>query len=148
VFDEIVAVITALGAAATAVAVGIGVYQLRLAKRLAQAAFEDELTGEYRSAVASLPIAAFYVESTLTPGEEDWRSFFTYINLSNQQLWLAEQGRINPQTAAHWKQAIHDNLELPAFQMAWAKIAGSVPEGFFGTLRSEVPPRPRPEPEN
>ena len=135
------AVITAIGAIATAIAVGVGVYQLRVAKGLAQAAFEDELTQEYRSVVAALPVAAFYVDSTLTPTEDARQSFLTYVNLSNHQLWLADHGRISNATAAHWKQAITDNLELPAFRSAWDEIAASVPEGFFGTLRDEVPPR-------
>jgi hypothetical protein len=140
VFDETIAVITAVGAIATAVAVGVGVYQLRLAKQLAQAAFEDELTREYRAVVAKLPVEAFYSDpdSELTPTPEDSRSFLAYVNLSNQQLWLAKQGRIGEETARHWRQAIRANLGLPAFRHAWDEIADSVPKVFFGTLRDEV----------
>jgi hypothetical protein len=142
VFDETIAVITAIGAIATAVAVVVGVNQLRVAKQLAQTAFEDELTSEYRSVVASLPVEAFYRDASLTPGDADWQSFLKYVNLSNHQLWLAKQERIGRRTAAHWEQAIKDNLQLPAFRLAWSEIAHSVPKDFFQTLRDVVPPLP------
>jgi len=145
VFDETVGVITAIGAVATAVAVVVGVRQLRLSKQLAQTAFEDELAREYRTIVGNLPVEAFYVGARLEMNESTWRTFYAYVDLSNKQLWLAKQNRIGPTTAEHWEEAIRANLELPAFRSAWAEIAQHVQAGSFETLREVVPPDPLPE---
>ncbi len=142
-FDETVAVVTAVGALATAIAVFIAVLQLRTAKEQARTAFEDDLTREYRAIVAELPAEAFYVKGKLTPGEQTWRGFYRYLDLSNEQLFLARLGRVSPATVVQWKDGICGNLtRLPAFRAAWSEIAARVPNDFFEDLKDVVPPDP------
>jgi hypothetical protein len=144
-FDETVAVLSAVGALATAVAVFVAVWQLRTAKEHARTNFEDDLSREYRTIVGELPAEAFYVKGdAFTVGESTRRAFYRYADLSNEQLFLARVGRVNPATAEQWKDGIRGNLErLPAFGAAWAEIAARVPEDFFEDLRKLVPPAPR-----
>lgn len=146
VFDEIVAVVTAVGAAATAIAVFVGVLQLRTAKEQARTAFEDDLSREYRTIVGELPAEAFYVDGKLPPSEMTRRAFYRYVDLSNEQLFLARVGRVSAATEAQWKDGIRGNLErLPAFSAAWREITAHVPRDFFEDLRELVPPRPSEE---
>ena len=142
-FDEIVAGLTALGALATAAAVFIAVRQLRVAKEQARTAFEDDLSREYRATVGELPPQAFYMKGPeFTADDKAMRAFYRYIDLSNEQLFLAQLGRVNPETVEQWQDGIRGNLEkLPAFRSAWAEIAERVPEDFFEDLRGLVPPR-------
>lgn len=141
-FDETVAVLGAVGALATALAVFVAVWQLKTAKQHARTAFEDDLSREYRTIVGELPAKAFYAEGgDLAPDDEAWRAFYRYLDLSNEQLFLARLGRVSSATAEQWKDGISGNLErLPAFRAAWADIADRVPDDFFEELRALVPP--------
>jgi hypothetical protein len=143
-FDETVAVLTALGALATAVAVFVAVWQLRTAKEHARTNFEDDLSREYRTIVGELPAEAFYARgNAFTPDNSARRAFYRYADLSNEQLFLARVGRVSPATVEQWKDGIRGNLEdLPAFRTAWAEIADCVPDNFFEDLKELVPPDP------
>lgn len=88
-FDETVAVVGAVGAVATAFAVFVAVWELRTAKAQARTSFEDDLSREYRAIIGELPAEAFYVNSELTPTEATRRAFYRYVDLSNEQLFLA-----------------------------------------------------------
>jgi hypothetical protein len=113
VFDETVALISAAGAVATAIAVLIGVLQLRTAKEQARTSFEDDLSREYRSIAGDLPAEAFYVDSTWTPDEATRRAFYRYVDLSNEQLLLARVGRVSTATEEQWKDGIHGKPHAP-----------------------------------
>lgn len=143
-FDETVAALTALGALATAVAVFVAYFELRSAQENSRTAFEDDLSREYRSIVGDLPAEAFYAKGdNFRPDEHARRAFYRYVDLSNEQLFLAERSRVSPKTADQWKDGIRGNLEkLPAFRRAWAEIADQVPKDFFEDLRKLVPPDP------
>lgn len=143
-FDETVAVLGAVGALATALAVFVAVSQLRTAKQHARTAFEDDLSREYRTIVGELPAKVFYVDGgDFAPDDEAWRAFYRYLDLSNEQLFLARLGRVSPSTAEQWKDGIRGNLQgLPAFRATWGDIANRVPDDFFEELRALVPPDP------
>ncbi len=79
-FDETIAVVTAVGAAATAIAVFVAVWQLRAAEEQARTAFEDDLSREYRTIVGELPAEAFYIKGHLTPNERTRRAFYRYAD--------------------------------------------------------------------
>jgi hypothetical protein len=142
VFDKTVAALTALGALATAVAVLVAVWQLRLAKEQARTAFEDDLSREYRAIVGDLPPQAFYTKGAeLEADDKTLGAFYRYVDLSNEQLFLARLGRVNPKTVEQWQDGIRGNLrKLPAFRSAWAEVAARVPDDFFEDLRDLVPP--------
>jgi hypothetical protein len=141
-FSDVIATIGAIGAVATAIAVFIAIAELRAAKDNARTAFEDDLSREYRSIIGQLPAEAFYAEGdAFTPDDEARRAFYRYIDLSNEQLFLARNRRVSPKTAEQWMDGIRGNLEkLPAFKSAWGNIAAHVPDDFFEDLRELVPP--------
>lgn len=147
-FNEIVAVLTALGALATAVAVFVAGWELRIAKAQARTAFEDDLSREYRAIIGELPGRAFYTtRSELLLDETTLRAFYRYVDLSNEQLFLARLGR-SPATVQQWTDGICGNLtELPEFRAAWAEIADRAPPEFFKELKALVAPdNPPPTP--
>ncbi len=119
----------------------MAVWQLRTAEEQARTAFEDDLSREYRTIIGELPPEAFYVKGEVTPSEATRRAFYRYFDLSNEQLFLAREGRVSDATVEQWKDGIRGNLErLPAFRAAWADIADRVPDDFFEDLSKLVPP--------
>ncbi len=126
----------------------MAVWQLRTAKQHARTTFEDDLSREYRAIISDIPAEAFFVKGgILSPPDEVRRAFYRYVDLCNEQLFLAHLGRVNEKTAEQWKDGIRGNLKkLPAFRAAWAEIADSVPDDFFDELRALVPPDPRARP--
>jgi hypothetical protein len=142
VFRDAAAVVTAVGALATAVAVFIAFLELRAAKGYSRTSFEDDLSREYRSIIGQLPAEAFYIKGdAFAPGESVRRAFYRYVDLSNEQLFLASHDRVSAETIDQWKDGIRGNLEhLPAFRAAWAEIAANVPHDFFEDLKELVPP--------
>jgi hypothetical protein len=143
----VAAVISALAAAAGVV---LGLRQLResaeanaaalrRADDIAQAAFEDSLTREYRALIADLPAEAFYVDGEVELSDELRRAFYRYFDLCNEQLYLGRRGRIRPDTRTQWEDGIKGNVtKLPAFQAAWAEIGFRVPGDFFEDLHGLV----------
>jgi hypothetical protein len=147
VFADAVAALAALGALATAAAVFIAFFELRAAKEFTRTSFEDDLSREYRSIIGELPVEAFYANPAQAPLSADVstrRAFYRYMDLSNEQLFLARIGRVSPATAEQWRDGIRGNLlRLPAFREAWLEIAELVPSDFFEDLREVVPPSAR-----
>jgi hypothetical protein len=142
VLDEVFAGITAAGTLLTAGAVGVGVRQLRIAeqqvdllRRHEQTAFEDDLSREYRSLIGLLPPEAFYTDWQRFDPAADVRAFYRYFDLSNEQLFLARQGRVSTATREQWKDGIAGNLCLPAFQAAWAALRPHLDDRTFEDLR-------------
>ena len=135
--------ITAFGTFFTAVAVGVGVRQLKtteneleLLKTQARTSFEDDLSREYRSIVATLPAEAFYRGGIQELDDQTRRAFFRYFDLSNEQLFLAGLGRISSDTQEQWEDGIRGNMRLPAFSKAWAELLERLPDDFFDDLRA------------
>ena len=142
VFSDVVAALTAVGALATAAAVFVAIWQLRIAQAHARMAFEDDLSREYRSILAELPAHVFCTSNgEFALDHETMGAFYRYFDLSNEQLFLARQGRISPETVEQWQDGIRGNIqELPAFRAAWAEIGERVPNDFFEDLRVPTPP--------
>jgi len=143
VFDDVVAILTALGTVVTAVAVAVGVQQLRLAeqesRRLrkgAQTSFEDDLSREYRALIDDMPAEVFYADTAPDDITAHRRSFYRYFDLSNEQLFLAGKQRVSPATTEQWEDGIAANLALPAFQKAWEDLLPHLEKGTFEDLRS------------
>ena len=135
--------ITAFGTFFTAVAVGVGVLQLKtteneleLIQKQARTSFEDDLSREYRSIVATLPAEAFYRGGIKKLDDQTRRAFFRYFDLSNEQLFLAKLGRISSETQEQWEDGILGNLRLPAFANAWTELLEHLPDDFFDDLRA------------
>src|SRR5690349_20192871 len=119
-----------------ALGVVIGAWQIRLTKLQAQTDFEDDLSREYRSIIQYLPAHAFFEQAPDRVGSEEINAFFRYFDLSNEQLLLAEQGRVRETTAADWRAGMILNLRLPAFNRAWEEIVPNLDQAYWTLLRS------------
>ena len=85
---------TAVGSIATAAAVLLAGWQLRLSWQQAKSAFEDQLEREYRDIAAQLPVAALLGAELAPPlSEVTLTAFYRYIDLTNQQIFLGELAR-------------------------------------------------------
>jgi hypothetical protein len=138
VLHDVVTFLTALGSLATAVAVIVAVIELNAAKHHARTAFEDDLSREYRATIAELPPEAFYKDSDLTLTDRTRQVFYRYFDLSNEQLFLAKNGRVSKETKDQWRDGISGNLRLPAFRRAWDDIEPNIRKDFFDELREVV----------
>lgn len=108
---------------ATALGVFLAWWQLRQSKNQATTDFEDTLAREYREISRSLPLYALLGKAL--PGVEMQKAlpvFFSYIDLSNEQVFLRQQKRISAQTWKNWCDGIKSNLHRPAFGKAWQLI--------------------------
>lgn len=115
--------IGAVGGAATAPGVLLAWWQLRASRKQARTAFEEDLTSQYRSIAAELPLAALLGD----PWDEETMkgslpAFYRYMDLCNEQVFLHERERVRDDTWEEWRQGIEGNFARPAFRHAWEMI--------------------------
>lgn len=105
---------------ATSVGVLLAWRQLVLSRQQLVTHFEDSLSTQYRDLLGSLPVKALLGDE-LSPEEldESLGVFFRYFDLSNEQVFLRQQGRVSRATWSNWAEGITSNLRLPAFRQAW-----------------------------
>src|ERR1700688_3514584 len=96
--------IEAIASAATAAGIFIGARQLLLTKRIDQTQFEDDLVNHYREIIMMIPVNAL-LERELTPDEAQKAkdSIYFYIDLSNDQVFLRQNGRVSQATWILWR---------------------------------------------
>jgi len=85
-----------------------------------------------------IPVEAL-LGKELTPGEvkENQKGVYFYIDLSNDQVILRQNGRINRATWTIWCDGIKSNLSRAAFRKEWEKIKIAVPDSFSELRRLE-----------
>lgn len=66
-------------------------------------------------------------------------AFYHYFDLSNEQAFLHEHGRVSDETWIEWKDGILQNLNRPAFSDAWQEVSRQANESF-DELRRIAPP--------
>jgi hypothetical protein len=127
--------LNASASVATAAGVFIAVWQIKLQIRQQVTDFEDDLDREYREIALSLPIEALLGETLPAQKQEDsLEQFHRYFDLSNQQVFLRQVGRITDPRWSTWVDEIQINLAKPAFRSAWEEIKSRAP-GEFTLLR-------------
>ncbi|HEV7427026.1 MAG TPA: hypothetical protein VGQ46_11720 [Thermoanaerobaculia bacterium] len=123
---------------ATAVGVLLAWSQIRITKNQAISTFEDELSRQYREIVGTIPLEAILGE---TLDKEIQRSrlanFYRYLDLTNEQVFLRQQGRVRKSTWSNWAEGIRTNLSRPAFAAAWEEIKRRAPGSFTELRRLE-----------
>ena len=123
----------------TAVGVVIAAIQLWLTKRQAVTTFEDEVSNEYRQIAKSIPVQAMLGEDLR---EEEFNralnEIYNYIDFTNEQIFLRQQGRIRKTTWQNWCEGIDSNLDLPAFEKAWKLVKEKRPHSFNELRRLEA----------
>lgn len=131
-----------IASTATAIAVIFAAIQIWQSKRQAVTAFEDALSKEYRELAARLPTKALLGEPLTCEEQADcFDEMYHYLDLCNQQAFLADSRRISGATWRFWQDGIKSNLKRPAFEQAWSEIAARS-NGDFSELRCVVPPKP------
>lgn len=122
----------------TALGVLAGAYQLLLTKRLAQLQFEDALNAQYRSLLNDLPLDAL-LGKTMSDEElkNSLRGFYRYFDLSNEQSYLHDTGRVSKRAWKSWREGILQNMNRPAFRQAWQQILPDL-DGSFDDLKALV----------
>lgn len=128
--------VTAIASVASAVGIFFAFFQLQFSKKISQLQFEDSFAKEYRELLRSLP--AVILIGTERPEEELYKEKFDelyrYIDLTNEQICLRQNGRIGNDVWKNWQAGIAHNLALPAFKRAWEDIK-SKNGGIFSELR-------------
>jgi len=130
--------IGAIASAVTAVGVFLAFLQLRLTKQQATTSFEDTISSEYRELTTSIPTKAL-LGKQLSDAEHEKAldEFYHYIDLSNEQIFLRQRGRVSLETWGFWRDGIKSNLCRPAFKRAWNEISEQA-GGDFSELRRLV----------
>ena len=115
------------------VGVWFAVRQLRLSKQLAQSAFEDELTREYRSIVKDIPMDVLLGKPPSEERRDHVRELiYNYIDLCNQQVFLRMKGRITDDTWREWNAGMRSTLGHGFFLNVLGEIE---PCGVFDELK-------------
>jgi hypothetical protein len=93
--------------------------------------FEDTMNREYRELARQIPVKVFFGEE-LDPDEykSAFPFLFQYIDLSNQQVFLRQIGRVSDKTWPFWRDGIRTNLKRPGFKQAWDEIKAKAQPSF------------------
>ncbi len=131
--------LVAIASIATAVGVFLAWWQIRETRQQAITGFEDGLAREYREIAQRIPVAALLgdelPEAELNTALDD---FYHYIDLSNEQVFLRQSGRVRKETWENWRDGIKSNLSRPAFRAAWELIKRKAIGSFEELRRLEV----------
>jgi hypothetical protein len=127
---------------ATASIAVIAWWELKQIRVQSRTTFEDSLTDEYRKIMKNIPTDIWLGSELKTIKEEQQQgcrdAIFRYIDLSNEQAFLQDQGRVRPETWRIWREGIIYNMALPAFVEVWKEVAMKSPESFE-FLRKLIP---------
>jgi hypothetical protein len=122
---------TLLASIATAVGVLLAGWQLSESREQARTSFEDTLSSQYRDLIQKLPVEALLGEDLDEKlYRETLSEFYHYIDLTNEQIFLRQLGRISPETWASWREGIKSVMSRPAFVRAWNEISRRAPDSF------------------
>jgi hypothetical protein len=127
--------------AATVVGSGgvlVAAQAFRHAKRQETTSFEDALAREYREITVTLPAAAFFSDGVADLAPEEKQAMFRYFDLSNEQLRLIQEHRIDKETAKVWTEGICELMNLPTFATTWSELEQRLPKSFFTSLNAGV----------
>lgn len=120
---SILNIIQAVGSGLTGLGALIVIGQLYQRKRQFTTEFEDKLTSDYRGIIYRLPVDALLDDSD---GEEEYigdlDDYYRYIDLTNDQIFLRQEGRISKSTWENWSDGIETIMGKSNFEAAWNEI--------------------------
>ena len=109
--------VAAVAAVCAAGGVGVAARALRFTRKQAVTTFEDSLDREYREIVRTLPAEVFFRDRANAPlNREQKQAMMRYFDLSNEQLRMIRDGRIEASTGVSWEEGIRDVMELKDLQ--------------------------------
>jgi hypothetical protein len=131
-----------LVAIATPVSVFVLAYQLWQRKKQFTTEFEDKLTSDYRDIVYEIPVDALLDDSDSEGYEGCLKDYYRYIDLSNDQVFLRQEGRISKSTWENWRAGIETNMGRDDFEEAWNEIEEKAPDSFNELRKLKDPNKP------
>jgi hypothetical protein len=135
VIKDLLEVCTAL---ATAIGVIFVAWQLWQTKRQAVTSFEDHLAREYRDLAKEIPASALLGQELQKDEFLEVRELiYNYIDLTNEQVFLRQIGRVSKETWEYWLDGIKSNLSRQIFARVWTEVKAGVPESFQELRRLE-----------
>lgn len=134
----------AVGVLATAAGVFLAWIQLKHHQKQLKTDFEDRLSQQYREAIAQIPIEAMLGGTEAELDDAALTAFYRYFDLTNEQIFLKNEGRISPETWENWVDGIRTNMRRPGFVAAWSIVANRVPDSFEELRELAPPPPPAP----
>lgn len=113
----------------------IAASQFWLSRLQRKTEFEDSIVNQYRATIRPQLIAAALVHETLSARaiSEQFAAFYSYLDLSNEQLFLRMHGRVRKRTWLLWSSGIQGNLERSGFRESWEAVRWRT--GDFNELR-------------
>lgn len=124
-------VLSLLASIATAIGVYLVYLQLRQSRIQSMTDFEDNLVQQYREIIKSIPIEALLGERiTHEKSQASLDCFYQYIELSNEQIFLRQEGRVRKETWENWQDGMRSHLSRPAFRKAWEEVKQRSPNSF------------------
>jgi len=109
-----------------------------VSKQQSVTSFEDDLAKQYRDIAHRIPVEALLGRQL---SDEEYTQtlawFYQYIDLSNEETFLRQKGRVRPGTWENWCAGIKSNLGRPAFAKAWEEIKARSPKSFEELKRLE-----------
>ena len=97
--------------------------QVELRKGQSTTEFENQLAREYRNISRNLPVKALLGDKLdESEQKEHLRDFYSYIDLSNEQVFLRFEGEVSAGTWENWAAGIESHLDRVAFKNAWEEI--------------------------
>jgi len=116
----------------------VAAWQIREAKKQAVTDFEDDLDREYREIINKIPVKALLGEEL---NEQEYQEALTYlyqyVDLSNNQVFLRQAGRVSGKTWVFWRDGIKSNLSREPFRRAWKEIKEKAQPSFSELKRLE-----------
>jgi hypothetical protein len=114
-------VVTVVSAVATAVGVGFAGLQLRQQRWQTRTAFEETINQFFLEIIGAIPSDAL-LGRDLDDFDEHYAAIYRYLDLSNYQVHLANNGRLSAETRQLWGDGIRDLMSLPAFRRALFRV--------------------------
>jgi hypothetical protein len=124
-------IVNLVASIATAIGVVLAAVGLWLTKAQAVTAYEDSISTEYRQIVKLIPVKALLGESlSETEFNECLSDVYNYIDFTNEQIYLRQQGRIRKKTWESWSEGIAANMGRAVIKEAWDLIKVKSPSSF------------------
>ena len=131
-------IVNLVASIATAVGVILAAVGLWLAKIQSMTSFEDGVSNEYRQIVKLIPVRALLGDELSDEEfENSLNDIYNYIDFTNEQIYLRQQGRIRKATWNSWADGIETNLNRKSFKKAWEIIKEKSPNSFTELRRLE-----------
>lgn len=132
-------VVQSVGAGLTGFGALIVILQLYQRKKQFTTQFEDHLTDQYREIIYKIPMGALLDNDETDDYDGELKDYYRYIDLTNEQIFLRQEGRVSKSTWEEWRDGIETNLERPDFNLAWNELRERAPDSFNELRKLEDP---------